>query len=81
LESYATYDKEVSYCQGMNYMMGFLHINTLDADRSFKAFVRMMEKFMKGLFDNEFKQLKIYFFKFNRILELYAPDLAEHFKV
>jgi len=80
LESYATYDKEVSYCQGMNYMMGFLHINTLDADRSFKAFVRMMEKFMKGLFDNEFKQLKIYFFKFNRILELYAPDLAEHFK-
>jgi len=62
-------------------MMGFLHINTLDPDRSFKAFVRVMERFMKGLFDDGFKLLKTYFFKFNRVLELYAPDLAEHFKV
>jgi len=62
-------------------MMGFLYINTQDPDRSFKAFVKIMDKFLKGLFDNEFKLLKLYFFKFTRILELYAPDLAQHFKV
>lgn len=62
-------------------MMGFLYINTQDPDRSFKAFVKIMDKFLKGIFDNEFKQLKLYFFKFTRVLELYAPDLAQHFKV
>jgi len=80
LESYAAYDQETSYCQGMNYMMGFLYINTQDPDRSFKAFVKIMDKFLKGLFDNEFKLLKLFFFKFTRVLELYAPDLAQHFK-
>ena len=65
----------------MNYMMGFLYINSQDPQKSFKAFVSLMDRFLKGIFDNEFKQLKIYFFKFNRLLELFAPDLAAHFKV
>lgn len=61
--------------------MGFLYINTQDPDKSFKGFVRLMERFMRGIFGDDFKLLKTYFFKFNRILELFAPDLAEHFKV
>lgn len=61
--------------------MGFLYINTQDPELSFKIFVKLMDNFMKGIFDDDFKQLKLYFFKFTRLIELYAPDLAEHFKV
>ena len=81
LKSYAAYDKKISYCQGMNYVMGFLYINTQDPEASFKIFVSIMDRFMKGIFDDDFKQLKLYFFKFTRLLELYAPELAEHFRV
>lgn len=74
------YDREVQYCQGMNYMMGFVYIITQNPHKSFKVFCKMMEK-LRHLFDHEFKQLKKYFFKFTRLIELFMPDLADHFKV
>ena len=80
LKAYAAHDREVSYCQGMNYMMGFLYINLQDPELSFKCFCKTME-LIRPLFDHEFKQLKKVFFKFTRILELYLPELSDHFKV
>ncbi len=75
------YDLQVSYCQGMNYSMGFLQLHIQNADLAFKAFCKMMNLHLKNLFEKEFDLLKKYFFKFTRILELFVPDLAEHFQV
>lgn len=80
LRRYALLDKDVSYCQGMNYIMGFILINLKDANVTFKSFIRVMDWYLKALFENEFKLLKVYFFKFNRMIELYIPELAAHFK-
>jgi hypothetical protein len=65
----------------MNYLMGFLYILSKDADITFKLFLRLMQKHMETMFDKDFKQLKIYFFKLNRLIEVYVPDLADHFRV
>jgi len=81
LRGYSHLNKELTYCQGMNYVMGFCYINLQDPNITFKCFVRLMEWHVKPIFEREFKVLKQYFFKFNRIIDLYLPDLAEHFKV
>ena len=81
LKSYAMYDKEISYCQGMNYTMGWLYLQLDNANDAFKSFCKIMELFSKKLFDKEFTSLKKCFFKFTRILELFLPDLADHFQV
>ena len=81
LKAYAAFDKEVSYCQGMNYIMGFFYLHERDAELSFKSFVKLMEKHMKTMFDKDFNQLKTNFFKLNRLVDIYLPDLSEHFKV
>ena len=65
----------------MNYIMGFFYLHTRDADLSFKYFTRLMQKHMNTMFDKEFKQLRNYFFKLNRMVEIYIPDLADHFAV
>jgi hypothetical protein len=81
LKSYAIYDKQISYCQGMNYSMGFLYLNLHDPDIAFKCFVRKMDNYLRDMFDNEFDLLKKYFFKFKRLMEIFIPDLAAHFEV
>jgi GTPase-activating protein len=75
------YDTTVSYCQGMNYSMGFLQLHVGDPDLAFRCFCKMMNLYLKNLFEKEFDLLKKYFFKFTRIMELFLPDLAEHFQV
>jgi len=80
LKAYAAFDKEVSYCQGMNYIMGFFYLHERDAEMSFKSFVKLMERHMKTMFDKDFSQLKTNFFKLNRLVDVYLPDLSEHFK-
>ena len=81
LKAYAAFDREISYCQGMNYIMGFFYLHEQDAEVSFKSFVKLMDRHMKVMFDKDFRQLKNYFFKLNRLVDIYLPDLAEHFKV
>jgi len=80
LKAYAAFDKEVSYCQGMNYIMGFFYLHEHDPELSFKSFVKLMDRHMKVMFDKDFRQLKHCFFKLNRLVDIYLPDLAEHFK-
>ena len=81
LKAYAAHDREVSYCQGMNYMMGFIYVTTKDSNEAFKIFCCMMDLFLKELFEKEFANLKRYFYKFTRCMELMIPDLAVHFRV
>ena len=63
------------------YIMGFCLINLQDPNVTFKSFIRLMDWYLKAIYENEFKLLKVYFVKFNKMLELYIPELADHFRV
>ena len=81
LRTYAILDRSLSYCQGMNYVMGFCYINIKDPNTTFKCFMRLMERYIKPVFENEFKILKRHFFQFTRLTQIYLPDIHAHFKV
>ena len=81
LRLYAQHDKHISYCQGMNYIMGFLYSLFKDEGTTFKFFTVLINKHMRGLFENDLKFLPCLFYQLDRLVCIFLPRLAEHFKV
>ena len=65
----------------MNYIMGFLLMSIKDEEMTFRFFCQIMNNSLKEVFDKDFYKLKSYFYKFNKLLEIYLPQLSIHFKV
>lgn len=79
--AFAYVNREISYCQGMNYIMGFLYIHLKDEDKTYKCFTYLINMYFEDMFTKDLDKLKLLFFQFERCLALYIPDLADHFKV
>lgn len=45
LKAYALFNKEIEYCQGMNFIAGFLLMVLRDEETAFKALVQLVERF------------------------------------
>lgn len=81
LRTYAFYNSEIKYCQGMNFLAGFLLMFFKDEKIAFKAFSGLMDKFdMTELFKEDLPLLKLFFYKLDRLISMYLPDLNSHFK-
>ncbi|CAD8065271.1 unnamed protein product [Paramecium primaurelia] len=80
LRIYAFYNQDVGYCQGMNYIAGYLYLNFQDQVIAYKAFDRMMNLYFKDLYINDFSKLKIGFYQFDRLLQIFLPELSQHLK-
>ena len=50
LRTYAYFHKDISYCQGMNYIAGYLYIKTRDEQEAYRIFEYLMEVRFKELF-------------------------------
>eukprot|EP01022_Parablepharisma_sp_SALTPOND_P008125 TRINITY_DN135244_c1_g1_i1.p1 TRINITY_DN135244_c1_g1~~TRINITY_DN135244_c1_g1_i1.p1 ORF type:complete len:959 (-),score=137.76 TRINITY_DN135244_c1_g1_i1:45-2921(-) len=82
LRAYACYNQKVEYCQGMNFVAGFLLYFLQDEAKTFKALVQLIEKFgMDDLFAQDVPLLKKYFFQMDRLYFLHYPELAEYLKI
>ena len=70
------------YCQGMSYIgQFFLEITKYDEERSFDAFSSLLTKGNYGdLMMDNFEQMKKYFYVFERLINIYLPDLDIVFK-
>lgn len=81
LRTYAFYNSEIKYCQGMNFLAGFLLMFFKDEKLAFKAFSGLIDKFgMNELFKEDLPLLKLFFYKLDRLISMYLPDLYSHFK-
>ena len=81
LRTYAFYNSEIEYYQGMNFLAGFLLMFFKDEELAFKAFSGLIDKFgMHELFRDELPLLKMFFYKLDRLVSMYLPDLYSHFK-
>lgn len=70
------------YCQGMNFIAGFLYM-TLGKEESYAFAVmrEVIERFnMSQLFNPELPMLKLMFYQLDRLIAIYLPDLHNHFK-
>ena len=87
LRAYACCDKDVSYCQGMNFIAAFILVvsdfNEVD------TLYMMIHLFMfnksnfgiRGFFMNNFPLLNLYIYQFNHLFEKNFPELKKHFDV
>ena len=85
LRAYAICDKEVSYCQGMNFIAAFLLIvsdfNEVDT-LHMMIFLFMFNKSnlgIRGFFMDNFPLLNLYTYQFNHLFEIHFPVLKKHF--
>jgi len=80
LKTYAFYNPEIEYCQGMNFVCGFLLQVYKDEEKAFKALQGLGKKQnMSELFNKDLPMLKLYFLQMDRMLGLVDSDLFEHF--
>ncbi|KAL4471664.1 hypothetical protein ABPG74_008557 [Tetrahymena malaccensis] len=80
LRIFAYYNTDISYCQGMNYIAGFLYLIILDEAQTYKAFHTVMNTYFKQLLTDNFEQLKVVFYQLERLIGIFLPELAEHLK-
>ena len=81
LKTYAFYNPELGYCQGMNYVVGTIYLQIQDEALAFKLLVALIDKFqMKNLFVSSLPKLKQFFYQLDRIIGLFLPELHEKFK-
>lgn len=80
LKTYAFYNPEIEYCQGMNYVAGFLLQVFKDEELAFKALQSLAAKQnMASLFNSDLPRLKLYFLQLDRLLAIVDIDLYNHF--
>mmetsp|Transcript_11331 Transcript_11331/g.11407 ORF Transcript_11331/g.11407 Transcript_11331/m.11407 type:complete len:223 (-) Transcript_11331:35-703(-) len=81
LKTYAFYNPDIGYCQGMNYIAGTLYIQLQSEEIAFKCVIGLIEKFqMSSLFIENLPKLKQFFYQLDRLIGLFMPDVQELFK-
>jgi len=81
LKTYAFFNPEIEYCQGMNFVAGFLFLVFRDEQLTFKALMRVAEIFdMSHLYKKELPKLKLFFYQLDRLIAMKLPQLHQHFK-
>jgi hypothetical protein len=82
LKTYAIVNPTLDYCQGMNFIAGFLYLS-LDREESY-AFAVLREVIqrykMSHIFNTELSMLKLMFYQLDRLIAINLPDLHNHFK-
>lgn len=82
LTSYAVCNPELNYCQGMNFIAGFLFLLFQDEALSFAVMRDLIHRFNMGrLFNTELPMLKLNFYQLDRLISILLPDLHSHLKV
>lgn len=79
LKAYSLFNKEVGYCQGMNFIVGTL-LFYLEEEEAFWVLVQMMKEpyNLAEIFKPGLPKLGFYLRSFERLLEEYLPRLSAH---
>ena len=72
---------ELDYCQGMNFIAGFLYLFLEDEALSFAVMRQVINLFeLSTLFNTELPMLKLNFYRLDRLISILLPDLHSHLK-
>ena len=80
LKAVSKESQNIKYCQGMNYVVSFIIHLMNDEEEIFYFFISLINNTNYGeLFLNDFSKLKKYFYFFERLLQIYLPELYLYF--
>jgi len=82
LKTYALTNPKLNYCQGMNFLAGFLFLCMGNQEYlAFGALREVVDRYaMTHLFNKELPMLKLMFYQLDRLICIHLPDLHNHFK-
>ena len=82
MKTYAIINPNLDYCQGMNFIAGFLYLLFGNEALAFAVMREIIAKYqMSKLFNTELPMLKLSFYQLDRLISILLPDLHSHFKV
>ena len=82
LYSLSISNKKIKYSQGMNYIAEFLYLYIQNEEEAFNIFNSILQSTdYADLFANELKRLNKYFYVFDRIINIYLPEVYLHLKI
>ena len=71
---------DLDYCQGMNFIAGFLYLFLGDEALAFAVMRQVINlNEMSTLFNTELPMLKLNFYRLDRLIAILVPELASHF--
>jgi len=80
LHAYSVLDKNVTYCQGMNYIVAVLLIY-MEEEAAFWTLVNLMFHYgMAGLYRDDVATLADYIAAFDKVAKQQYPEIAHHFE-
>jgi hypothetical protein len=68
------------YCQGMNYLAGYVMLKAHMHPSAYAIFSYAMERHFVQIFTNNFAGMRLKLYLFERLLAIFHPDLSDHFK-
>ena len=68
LSAYANHNPEVGYCQGMNFIAGFMWLISEDEEDTFWMFATLMDNGLQGFYLDQFPMLQKYSSVFETVL-------------
>ena len=72
---------DLDYCQGMNFIAGFLFLFLQDEAQAFAVMRQVINCFeLSSLFNTELPMLKLNFYRLDRLISILLPDLHSHLK-
>ena len=81
LKTYAFYNPEVSYCQGMNFIAGTLYLLFDDESLSFRCLIGLVKKFdMDPIFAIGLPKLRTMLYQLDQLIEIKLPQVQKFFK-
>ena len=82
LKTFAVVNKNLDYCQGMNFVAGFLFLLFGKEALAYGVLKELISKFkMSETLNKELPMLKLNFYQLDRLISIVLPDLHAHFKV
>ncbi|XP_057302285.1 growth hormone-regulated TBC protein 1-A-like [Hydractinia symbiolongicarpus] len=80
LTAYASYNSNIGYCQGLNYIAGMLLLVTKNEKDTFWLLVQMLDKLVPDFYSSKMLGLRIECNVLDELIRLGHPDLHAHFR-
>ena len=76
LRSYAVFNPEIEYCQGLNYLGGFFYLIYRNENIAFSMLCSLIANFkLADLYKDNMPMLQLLFYQLTRLIAIYLPKL------
>ena len=77
---YAREHPDMPYCQGMNYVAGFMLLKIPDPINAYCSFTTAMHQLFLPVFKDNFSGMRVKLYLMDRLLAIFHPDISDHLR-